>query len=86
MITLFHNMIHEEMEVYVDDMIVKSGDNNHLQKLQKYELKLNPSNCTFGVASGKLLGCIVSRRGIEVDPAKIWAILGMPPPRTEKEV
>jgi hypothetical protein len=86
-------MIHEEMEVYVDDMIVKSGDDNHLQNLQKvfdrlrkYRLKLNPSKCTFGVASGKLLGFIVSRRGIEVDPAKIRAILGMPPPRTEKEI
>ncbi|RVW21449.1 Pol polyprotein [Vitis vinifera] len=49
-------------------------------------LRLNPKKCTFGVASGKLLGRIVSERGIEIDPEKIRAILDMPAPRTEKEI
>eukprot|EP00261_Vitis_vinifera_P032168 XP_019073411.1 PREDICTED: uncharacterized protein LOC100853222 [Vitis vinifera] len=45
-----------------------------------------PKKCTFGVTSGKLLGHIVSERGIEVDPEKIRAIIDMPTPRTEKEI
>ena len=49
-------------------------------------LRLNPNKCTFGVRSGKLLGFIVSEKGIEVDPAKVKAIQEMPEPRTEKEV
>ena len=55
-------------------------------RLKEYKLRLNPSKCTFGVRSGKLLGFIVSNKGIEVDPAKVKAIQEMPAPRTEKEV
>ena len=47
---------------------------------------MNPKKVTFGVTFGKLLGHIVSERGIEVDPKKIKAILDMPAPRTEKEI
>uniref|UniRef100_A0A2N9GTN2 Uncharacterized protein n=1 Tax=Fagus sylvatica TaxID=28930 RepID=A0A2N9GTN2_FAGSY len=78
MVTLFHDMIHHEIEVYVDDMIAKSRTaQDHLtdlrklfQRLKKYQLRLNPNKCAFGVTSGKLLGFIVSGRGIEIDPAK----------------
>ena len=48
--------------------------------LRKYQLRLNPPKCTFGVKSGKLLGFIVSQKGIEVDPEKVKAILEMPKP------
>ncbi|WJX45412.1 hypothetical protein P8452_32294 [Trifolium repens] len=79
MTTLFHDMMHKEIEVYVDDMIAKSDTEEehveHLlklfQRLRKYQLRLNPNKCTFGVRSGKLLGFIVSQRGIEVDPNKV---------------
>ena len=92
--TLFHYMMHRDVEVYVDDMIVKSRDReNHLATLQRFferirrfKLRLNPKKYTFGVTSRKLLGHIVSERGIEVDPEKIRAILDMPTPRTEKEI
>ena len=47
---------------------------------------MNPNKCTFGVRSGKLLGFIVSERGIEVDPVKLKAIQGMPAPKIEKQV
>ena len=47
---------------------------------------MNPKKCTFGVTSGKLLGHIVSERGIEVDPEKIKAILDMTTLRTKKEI
>ena len=92
--TLFHDMMHKEIEVYVDDMIAKSAsEEDHLvnlkklfERLRKYKLKLNPSKCNFGVRSRKLLGFIVSQRGIEVDPDKVRVILEMPHPCTEKEV
>ena len=92
--TLFHDMMHRDVEVYVDDMIVKSqGGADHLAALQRFferirqfRLRLNPKKCSFGVTSGKLLGHIVSERGIEVDPEKTKAILDMPAPRTEKEI
>ncbi|RVW82849.1 Retrovirus-related Pol polyprotein from transposon 17.6 [Vitis vinifera] len=92
--TLFHDMMHRDVEVYVDDMIVKSrGRADHLdalerffERIRKFRLRLNPKKCTFGVTSGKLLGHIVSERGIEVDPDKIKAILDMPAPKTEKEI
>ena len=78
----------------MDDMIAKSQTEEehviHLKKLfvrlRKYRLRLNPAKCTFGVRSGKLLGFIVSQRGIEVDPDKVKAIQEMPAPRTEKQV
>ncbi|KAG8502464.1 hypothetical protein CXB51_000339 [Gossypium anomalum] len=94
MVALFHDMMHKEIEVYVDDMIAKSrGEEEHVvnlkklfDRLRKFQLKLNPAKCTFGATSGKLLGFIVSERGIEVDPDKIKAIQELPPPRTQKEV
>lgn len=57
MVTLFHNMIHKEIEVYVDDMIAKSqNEEEHLDnmkklsaRLRKFKLRLNPNKCTFGV-------------------------------------
>ena len=82
------------MELYVDDMLVKSLDEGkHLDDLQEtfntlrqYNMKLNLSNCTFGVSSGKFLKFMVSHRGIKVNPDKIHAILNMEPPRNIKEV
>ncbi|GAU16666.1 hypothetical protein TSUD_326160 [Trifolium subterraneum] len=94
MATLFHDMMHKEIEVYVDDMIVKSGtEEEHveyllkiIQGLRKYRLRLNPNKCSFDVRSGKLLGFIISQKGIEVDPDKVRAIREMPAPQTEKQV
>ena len=82
------------MEVYVDDMLIKSLDEEkHLDDLQetfdtlrRYNMKLNPSKCAFGVSSGKFLGFMVSHRGIEKNPNKIQVILDMEPPRNIKEV
>ena len=92
--TLLHDLIHKEVEVYVDDMIVKSKDREgHIPALQKfferirfYKLRLNPKKCTFGITFEKLLGFIVSQRGIEVDPKKIKVIVEMKLPRTEKGI
>ena len=94
MVALFHNMMHQEIDVYVDDMIAKSKTKEeHLvnlrklfKRLRKYRLRLNPTKCTFGVKSRKLLDFIVSKKGIEVDPDKVKAILEMPKPYIEKQV
>ena len=92
--TLFHDMMHKEVEVYVDDMMVKSETweghfealDKFLARLEKYNLRLNPKKCVFRVTSRKLLGHIVSERGIEVDPDKIKAIQEMLVPKIEKDV
>ena len=77
------------MEVYVDDMLVKSLQViNHVHDLREmftilhhYRIKLNPYKCVFGVESGKFLGYIVSRRGIKANPKKIKALIEMKSPR-----
>ena len=93
-ITLLHDMMHNEVEVYVDDMIMKSKEREgHIVNLRKfferikeYRLRLKPQKCTFGVTVGKLLGFLVSDRRIEVDSSKIKAILELPPPKSKKEI
>ncbi|XP_060200222.1 uncharacterized protein LOC132628461 [Lycium barbarum] len=94
MTTILHDMMHKEIEVYVDNVIIKSKTQaDHVrdlrkffERLWKYNLKLNPAKCAFGVPSGKLLGFIVSRRGIELDPSKIKAIRELLPPKNRTEV
>ena len=54
--------------------------------LHSYNMKLNLEKCTFRVTAGKLLGFMVSQRGIEANPDKIRAIMEMTPPRNVKEV
>ena len=87
-------MMHKEVEMYVDDMIVKSTDRpGHIlalrkffERLRKYNMRLKLAKFAFGVTLGKLLGYVISSRGIEIDPTKIKAILSMPPPKTEKQI
>ena len=93
-IDLLHDMMNNKVEVYVDDMIVESKDReSHITNLRKfferigeYERRLNPQKCAFGVTVGKLLGFLVSDRGIEVDPSKTTSILDIPPPKSKKEI
>ena len=91
---MFHDMMHKEIEVYVDDMIVKSRTaRDHLVNLRKlfkclikYKLRLNLNKCVFGASSRKFLGFIVSQRGIKVDPIKFQAIRDMSTPQTKKHI
>ena len=86
---MFRPQIGQNIKVYVDDMLVKSQDEEiHLDDLQEtfdtlhqYNMKLNPNKCAFGVSSRKFLGFMVSHRGIEANPDKIQAILDMKPPQ-----
>ncbi|GKV51566.1 hypothetical protein SLEP1_g58208 [Rubroshorea leprosula] len=87
---IFKLQIGRNIEVYVDDMIVTSvraedhiGDlHETFQNLRRAEMKLNPLKCTFAVESGKFLGCVVSKKGIEVNPEKVQAVQQMEPPKT----
>ena len=91
---MFQKQIGTTMEVYIDDMLVKSTTAEihiaHLseafQILRNYNMKLNPAKCAFGVSAGKFLGFIVNHRGIEANPDKIKAVLDMPSPSEIKEV
>jgi hypothetical protein len=82
------------VEAYVDDVVIKTKnpdsfieDLQHVfNSLRRYRWKLNPEKCVFGVPTGKLLGFIVSHRGIEANPEKIEAIMRMEPPRSQKKV
>jgi hypothetical protein len=83
-----------DAEAYVDDIIVKTRESHTFiedleetfANLRKVNIKLNPTKCAFGVPSGKLLGFLVSHRGIEANPNKVKAIEEMHPPRNLKEM
>jgi nucleotidyltransferase/DNA polymerase involved in DNA repair len=91
---MFQAQIRRNMEVYMDDMLVKSAESvghNHdlreaFETLKQYEMKLNPVKCAFGVSSEKFLGYMVSSRGIKANPEKIQAILEMQSPKTTKQL
>ena len=91
---MFQKQIGASMEVYIDDMLVKSTTAElhiaHLseafQILREYNMKLNPAKCAFGVSTEKFLGFIVNNRGIEANLDKIKAVLDIPPPSNIKEV
>jgi hypothetical protein len=82
------------IDAYIDDIVVKARKGKDLvqdlqetfDNLRKISLKLNPAECTFGVPSGKLLGYLVSHRGIEANPDKIKAIEAIQVPRRIKDV
>ena len=91
---MFSKQIGRNMEVYVDDMLIKSREEfTHLDDLKEtfatlkqYQMKLNHTKCVFGIASGKFFGFVVSQRRIETNPEKVQAIINMTSPKTVKEV
>ncbi|XP_013617459.1 PREDICTED: uncharacterized protein LOC106323971 [Brassica oleracea var. oleracea] len=91
---MFSKQLGETMEVYIDDMLVKSSRaNDHVPQLQecfnivnKFGMKLNPTKCTFGVASREFLGYLVTERGIKANLKPIAALVDTLPPRSIQEV
>ncbi|KAI5344786.1 hypothetical protein L3X38_012663 [Prunus dulcis] len=91
---LFTPLIGNTMEVYVNDLLVKSRTaDKHIPNLsaiftilKQYKMRMNPTKCAFGVAFGKFLGFMISQRGIEANPEKIQAILDMTIPKTVKDI
>ena len=92
MTTIFHNMMHQELEDYVDDIVVKSKKRGeHFYVLRKvfercrtFKLRMNPLKYTFGVSFGKFLGFLVHNRGIDMGSAKATTIATMRAPATVK--
>jgi hypothetical protein len=88
------DLVRDIVEVYVDDIVVKTRESNSLlenlaqvfDKLRATSTKLNLEKCIFGVSAGKLLGFLVSHRGIEANPDKVWVIEAMRPPARLKDV
>jgi len=91
---VFKNLIRRTMKVYIDDILVKSLKKSqhisHFEQcfhlLRHYNMQLNPTKYTFGVASGKFLEFMITHRGIEANPDKIKALKDMVPPKNIKEV
>ena len=94
MTRMFEPQLGKSIEVYIDDMVVKSkvvsehlGDlGNIFEILRKHKLHLNISKCSFSVGSGKFLGYMITHRGIEFNPNQIKAINSLQLPRNPKEV
>ncbi|RDY13461.1 Retrovirus-related Pol polyprotein from transposon 17.6, partial [Mucuna pruriens] len=91
---IFKEVMGVDVEVYVDDMVVKSqAVVEHYQALgcvfdilRKHKLKLNPGKCSFGIRAGNFLGFMLTERGIEANPEKCQAVASMRSPRSVKEV
>jgi hypothetical protein len=90
----FGDLIRDKVEEYVDDIMVKTKRGSTLvedltlvfDKLWATRTKLNPNKCVFSVSAGKLLGFLVSHRGIEANPEKIKVIEAMRPPARIKDI
>jgi len=91
---IFKGMIGRSVEVYVDDIVVKSDScGQHIKDLQevfdalrRVNMRLNPEKCAFGVEGGKFFGFMLTHRGIEANPDKCKAITEMRSPKNLKEI
>ena len=94
MMRMFRDKIGRTVEVYIDDMVVKSKEKlQHVEdlgevfeRLRQYKLRLNAEKCAFGVGAGKFLGYLISCRGIEVNPDQIEAVKRLKSPSNPREV
>ncbi|GKA12274.1 reverse transcriptase domain-containing protein [Tanacetum coccineum] len=90
----FHKQIGRNLEVYVDDLVIKSHTEDAIvryieetfQTLREINMKLNPKKCTFRIEEGMFLRYIVSTRGLKVCPDKVDAVLILPSPKCLKDV
>jgi hypothetical protein len=90
----FKRQLNKNVEAYMDDVVVKTRNSDTLitdlevtfASLRQYRWKLNSNKCVFSVPSGKLLGFIISHRGIEANPEKIFAISNMRAPTCINDV
>jgi hypothetical protein len=91
---IFHELLGNTVEVYIDDIVVKSANfSSHIadlrkafDKIRRYGLKMNPRKCAFGVSAGKFIGFVIHEHGIEIDPDRIKSIRNVGPPTCKVEV
>ncbi|GJY17642.1 reverse transcriptase domain-containing protein [Tanacetum coccineum] len=90
----FHKQIGRNLEVYVDDLVIKSRTEEEInrdieetfKKLREINMKLNPKECTFRVEEWIFLGCKVNTKGMKVCPDKVDAVLSLPSQKCLKDV
>ncbi|GJZ14510.1 reverse transcriptase domain-containing protein [Tanacetum coccineum] len=90
----FHKQIGRNLEVYVDDLVIKSRTEDEIVRdreetfktLREINMKLNPKKCTFEVEEGMFLGYKVNTKGLKVCPDKVDAVLSLPSPKCLKDV
>jgi hypothetical protein len=91
---IFHELLGNTMEVYIDDIVVKSAEfSSHIvdlrkafDKMRRYGLKMNPRKCAFGVSAGKFFGFIIHEHAVEIDPDQIKSIRNVGPPTCKLEM
>jgi hypothetical protein len=91
---IFHDLIGNLVEIYIDDVVLKSvsveghlGDLRQvLERTRRFGLRMNPKKCAFGVSAGQFLGFLVHERGIEIGLKSQEAVRTMVPPTTKKEL
>jgi hypothetical protein len=91
---IFHDLLGIILEIYIDDVIIKSDNmDSHLANLRlalermcRYGLKMNPLKCVFSVSVRKFLGFIIHGHGIEIDPRKIESINKVQPPKCKNNM
>ena len=92
--SIFHDFIETFMQIYIDDIVVKSlSGKDHLsnlrhsfERMRKHGLKMNPLKCAFCVQAGDFLGFVVHKKGIEINQNKTKAIIEAKAPSTKKEL
>jgi len=91
---IFHDLLGVILEVYIDDIVIKSAGLDHhladlriaLERMRRYGLKMNPLKCAFGVSAGKFLGFIIHEKGIEIDPKRVEAMKKVEAPTCKKDL
>ena len=91
---IFHDLLGVILEVYIDDIVIKSASlDSHLadlrlalERMRRYGLKMNPLKCAFGVSAGKFLGFIIHEKGIEIDTKRIEAMRKVEAPTCKKDL
>ncbi|XP_072060304.1 uncharacterized protein [Arachis hypogaea] len=91
---VFHDLIGKTVEVYVDDILVKTAEPSKLisdlqavfEALRKFKMRLNPLKCAFAMEARKFLGFMITQRGVEANPDKCEAVLKMTSPGSIKDV
>jgi hypothetical protein len=91
---IFHDLLGIVLEIYIDDVVVKSDSMNTqlanlrlaLEGMRRYGLKMNLLKCVFGVSAGKFLGFIIHEHGIEIYPIKIESINNVQPPQCKNDM
>ena len=91
---IFHDLIGVILEVYIDDIVIKSAGLDHhladlriaLERMRRYGLMMNPLKCAFGVSAGKFLYFIIHEKGIEIDPKRVEAMKKVEAPTCKKDL